>query len=119
MESIPARLIVRSFVACRVTRPEDYSPALRREYGLDEIMHSSFVRRIAALLEDYPELQAQVEGMSDADDDEWLNDERTPHADVEAEEAEEWEAEETQGGGSSGFNRGSSRSSTGRCRRES
>ena len=109
METIPPRMVVRSFVACRVTRPEDYSLQLRCEYGLDELMHSNFVRRMASLLADYPELQAQLDSMSDADDDEWLNDERTPHAQVgEMEEAEEWhpeESTESTAGGKAGASR--------------
>ena len=89
-EAIPRRTIVRSFVACRVTRPEDYSEEERRTFGLDELVHMSVVRAMANLLDDEPELKAQLEDMSDTDDDEWLYDVRTPHVPVgdEAEEAE-------------------------------
>ena len=41
LEQIPRRTIVRSFVACRVTRPEDYSAAERSSFGLDELVHFS------------------------------------------------------------------------------
>jgi len=57
-------------------------------------MHASYVRRVASFLDDQPELQAQLETLSDADEDEWLSDERTPHAQVEPEEPEVWEPEE-------------------------
>ena len=74
MEAIPRRTIVRSFVACRITRPEDYTDDERSAFGLDSLVHMGVVRAAAALLDDEPELKAQLECMSDADDDEWLGD---------------------------------------------
>eukprot|EP00966_Prymnesium_polylepis_P154419 3565284-Prymnesium_polylepis.1 len=58
-EDIPPRTIVRSFVACRILRPVDYPPEVRREYGLDELMHSGTLRALESIIDD-EELKAQV-----------------------------------------------------------
>ena len=92
MKLIPQRMIVRSFVACRVTLPEDYYADERREFGLDELVHMSYVRALESVIDD-DELRAQLEAMSDADDDEWLQDERTTHVAEDHEEEEQWDAQ--------------------------
>ena len=69
-EEIPRRTIVRSFVACRVTRPEDYEAAERSAFGLDSLVHGSVARALADVVDDDDELKAQLEAASDADDDE-------------------------------------------------
>ena len=71
MEAIPRRTIVRSFVACQVTRPEDYSADDRRAFGLDELVHMGHNRALESVLDDDDELKAQLEATSDVDDD-WL-----------------------------------------------
>ena len=96
-EQIPRRTIVRSFVACCVTRPEDYSPEECSAFGLNELVHSGFKRTMAAILDDDEELKAQLEAVSDADDDEWLHDERTTHVEEDHEEPGEAQPQENMG----------------------
>jgi hypothetical protein len=96
-EQIPRRTIVRSFVACRVTRPEDYSLEERSAFGLNELLHNGFKRAMAAILDDDGELRAQLETMSDAGDDEWLHDERTTHVEENHEEPGEAQPQEGMG----------------------
>ncbi len=54
-EQIPRRVIVRSYVACCVTRPEDYSLDYSLEecsaFGLHELVHSGLKRAMAAILD--------------------------------------------------------------------
>ena len=101
IEQISQRTIVRSFVACRVTRPEDYSDSERQAFGLDDLIHMGHVRALAAVIDDDDELRAQLEAVSDADDDEWLHDERTTHVPEQHEEPADWEpdAAEPEDGG--------------------
>ena len=91
-EEIPQRTIVRSFVACRITHPEDYSDSERRDFGLDSLVHMGFVRAVAEVVDDDDELKAQLEQMPE--EEEWLFDEATPHFEEQHEEAEEWEHEQ-------------------------
>eukprot|EP00966_Prymnesium_polylepis_P039263 911040-Prymnesium_polylepis.1 len=58
-DEIPPRTIVRSFVACRILRPVDYPPEVRREYGLNERMHSGTLRALESIIDD-EEMKAQV-----------------------------------------------------------
>lgn len=78
-----------------------YTDDERRAFGLDNLVHMSAVRAAAALLDDEPELKAQLECMSDANDDEWLGDaDRAAHAAGDDEEehaaAEGYDSEEVE-----------------------
>ena len=84
MAEIPRAAIVRSFVACRVTRLEDYTQEEQHEFGLHNLQHGSLVRGLSDILFDEPELAAQLDDMTD--DEDWLQNEQTPHQSEEPEQ---------------------------------
>ena len=80
MSKLTAASIVRSFVACRVLRIEDYTVEQQKAYRLKELESASLQRSVKDMLIDNPEFAefaAQLEDMSD--DEEWLQDENITH----------------------------------------
>jgi len=78
--AIPKRTLVRCFIATKTMRPEDYPDDLRKDYDLDKLAARSLPdgTSLRDVIDD-PELLAQVEDC-DSEDEDWLNDRSTAHA---------------------------------------
>ena len=66
----------------------DQTPMTREVAGRKTLRKKGSGVRRAKIRTGEPELKAQLEDKSDADDDEWLHDERTPHVSI-GDDAEE------------------------------
>ena len=77
LRSITPAMVVRSFVACRVTRVEDYSAEDQQLYCLRDLERTSLLRSLKDIIVDDHEFVAQLE--LESDDEAWLHEESTPH----------------------------------------